>query len=243
MKAALPSKLLRVASWNSLAKLVRAMTEPKLTLRLSFFLQRIHPAVLLLLWCFALLVASGHGLFATSVCAILACALSAIFSWPQFLRMLRRTRWLLLATAVSFAVSTPGEIIPWLPLLTYDGLRLASEQLANLLLMLGMVSVLLALLDTSRLMQAIFTVLRPYAWLGGDRERVVVRLALTIDQLRGDHASPAPSVPSVFLTPTAPCDMDSSMRFSFRAMRPAERLMVVIVVLAIMQHTLFSAVL
>lgn len=156
---------------------------------------RFNSSVLLLSWMVLLLL-----LIAlpwprlVAVCAT-ASLLAVLMAPTVFRRLLRRSRWLLLAVLLMFGWMTPGMPVPWLPGATLDGLQQAMEQFSRLVISIAMVAMLLSRLDAVSLLTACHGLLRPLRLLGVDVDRLVLRLALTLHQLdKQDSSTEAPTV-------------------------------------------------
>lgn len=147
-------------------------------LRLQF-----HPAAQIYLWvCLALLahaVIDFELLVMTTLTFLLAFSLNS----AQFINMMRRTRWILISILLIYAYATPGEPL-WEQLGVFSpasaGLLEGLDQLFRLLTILAGLSILLSSLSQSRLLSGIYSLLLPLRIIGLSRERVAVRLALTI---------------------------------------------------------------
>lgn len=102
----------------------------------------------------------------------------------QTMRLLRRTRWLLLVLLVSYAYTLPGTA--WWPTAGWlspsvEGVQQGVLRAARLVLMLAGLAVLLATTPRPRLVYGLYTLARPLTWLGLDRRAFAVRLGLTLD--------------------------------------------------------------
>lgn len=143
-----------------------------------------HPAVQILVWVLlALLAQRVHPLallVLSSVLFVLALRLCA----AQLLRLLRRTRWILFSLLLIYAYTTPGTAL-WAPLgvfaPTREGLLDGLLQLGRLLCVLSGLAILLELLPQTQLISGLYTLAYPMRWLGLSRERIAVRLALTLE--------------------------------------------------------------
>jgi energy-coupling factor transport system permease protein len=150
------------------------------------------PAALLLAWMVALagLVAAPWPHILGVALAILL--LAVLLAANVLLRLLRRTRWLLLTVFVLFAWMTPGMPVPALPGASLDGLLQGAEQLSRLLVSLAMVAILLGRMSIDHLLVACHGLLRPLHHLGLNIDRFILRLALTLRQIdRPDEGFPA----------------------------------------------------
>jgi energy-coupling factor transport system permease protein len=129
-------------------------------------------------------------------------ALAALIVAPSDLNLLvRRSRWLLLTMLVMFGWLTPGTPLPPVPGATREGLFLAADYIARLLVALATLALLLKCLDPSRLVVGMRALLAPIELLGFSRDRVAVRLALTLQEVEaarngggGEPANPASSL-------------------------------------------------
>lgn len=156
---------------------------------------RFNSSVLLLSWMIALLSLIALPWPGVGLACVLLSLLAIVVSLPVFRRLVKRSRWLLLAVLLMFGWMTPGMPVPWVPGATMDGLLQAAEQLSRLLISLTMVAILLSRLDTTSLLAACYGLLRPLRVLKLDVERLVLRLALTLHQL-DQHDAPG-SLPTV----------------------------------------------
>ena len=97
--------------------------------------------------------------------------------------LLRRTRWIMLSLLFIYAYATPGVAI-WAPLAqfspTYEGLIDGLLQLSRLIFALAGLAVLLCLLTQQQLIGGLYSLVYPLKYIGMSRERLAVRLALTL---------------------------------------------------------------
>lgn len=144
---------------------------------------RPHPAVLILLWLIlavAIQSLSG-GIVAPLGMVLMAAAMK--FSAGRLRILLRRTRWIMLSLMLVYGYVTPGDSL-WAQIgsfsPTQQGLLDGLLQLSRLIFMLAALSILLAVLPRERLIGGLYTLAYPLAWFGLSRERLAVRLALTL---------------------------------------------------------------
>lgn len=142
-----------------------------------------HSASVILLGFAALVAASsrdGSALF-------LSCfgfVLTALIGAPShFHLLLRRSRWLLLTMLVMFGWLTPGTPLAGLPGASQEGLLLTAENIARLLLALSIVALILGQLAPPALVAGIRLLLAPLVVLNVSRDRIAVRLALTLNEV------------------------------------------------------------
>lgn len=126
------------------------------------------------------------GLFALFLVAplLLLVVRHALAEWW---RLLRRMRWLLLSVWLILAYGSAGDALfdlAWMP--TYEGVRDASQHVARLVLMLGCLAGLFAKLGRHGLLVALHSLLRPFSGPGMASERLVVRLALVLQNLQDE---------------------------------------------------------
>lgn len=141
-----------------------------------------HPATLLLAWAGLAAVLPLFSLAALSVLLTAALLAAASLARIRTLTLVRRARWLLLSIALLFAFATPGVALPGVlgtAGLTADGVHLAGEHVARLLLILASLALLHEHLGTSGLVAGLYWLLAPLHH--GLRERVVVRLMLVVE--------------------------------------------------------------
>lgn len=166
--------------------------------------RRPHPVSLILLW-LALLVAATprNGALLASVCLILV--IWAGVSAPTHLRrLLRRSRWLLLTLFILFAWMTPGTPLYWLPGASIEGVHLAAENAARLVLALVALALVLQALPSIELVAGIRSLLAPLDLLGLPRDRIAVRLALTLEEVEQARGAASVTGDVLYLPQTKP---------------------------------------
>lgn len=156
---------------------------------------KFHPAAQILTWC--LLVATMQaltlGTLLVAASLILLCAF--VMSGRKFIHLLRRTRWIMFSLLLIYAYSTPGQPLSdalgvFSP--SREGLTDGVLQLTRLLAALAGLAILLDRLHRQQLIAGLYALFAPLQWLGMSRERLAVRLALTLHyaevaMLRGTH--------------------------------------------------------
>lgn len=168
------------------------------------FLKHLHPASPLFFGLSFLVSASTRTGVLLGFLSITACGLAFALARHQMLAILRRSRWLLLTMCVLFAWMTPGTWISWLPGITREGLVLAGENLARLLIAIATVAILLRLLPPPALVSGLRSLLAPLALLGDFRDRLAVRLMLTLDAVEAERGSERRLVTDSLMLPVAP---------------------------------------
>ncbi|KAF0165145.1 MAG: hypothetical protein FD157_1497 [Rhodocyclaceae bacterium] len=146
-----------------------------------------HPASLILLGLAVLLVASSRDGTALLFGALSLALTALLAATAHFGLLLRRSRWLLLTMLVMFGWLTPGTPVPLIPGATQEGLLLAADNLARLLVALSTVALLLKALSPPELVAGIRSLLAPLALLKISRDRVAVRLALTLNEVEASR--------------------------------------------------------
>lgn len=142
-----------------------------------------HPAVLILLW--VCLVISIQSLQATGLlfAGFLLLAVAYALSATRLITLLRRTRWIMLSLLFIYAYATPGVAV-WASLAqfspTHEGLTGGLLQLCRLAFTLASLAILLSLLSRQQLISGIYVLTYPLRYVGLSRERLAVRLALTL---------------------------------------------------------------
>jgi energy-coupling factor transport system permease protein len=143
-----------------------------------------HPAVQILIWMlFALLAQRLQALALLVMTAVLFMAALSLNA-EQLLSLIRRTRWILFSLLLIYAYTTPGTAL-WEPLgvasPTREGLLDGLLQLGRLVSVLSGLAILLELLPQTQLISGLYSLAYPLRWLGLSRERIAVRLALTLE--------------------------------------------------------------
>lgn len=153
---------------------------------------RPHPASLICLW-LALLwmttMLAGLALLAVAGGLLLGAGLVAP---THLLHLLRRSRWLLLILVFLFGWMTPGTPIEYLPGASREGLQLGAEQAARLLTALSSLALMLKALTMVDLVVGMRALFAPLALAGIDRDRIAVRVALTLETVENRAADVAP---------------------------------------------------
>lgn len=142
-----------------------------------------HSGLLVFVWLLG--VASLQFLNDSSLA--LALLLSALCAWfiarRRGLRLLRRVRYILVAIIVLFAGFTPGEVVfvdfPRLSP-TREGLVLAFEHAARVMIVVMLVAVLLERMPPPRLVGALYALMRPFEAIGFPADRVAIRTLLVL---------------------------------------------------------------
>jgi energy-coupling factor transport system permease protein len=148
---------------------------------------RPHPASIILLGLAVLLATSlRDGMEVFSGC--LALTLAALFAATSHLRLLlRRSGWLLLTMLVMFGWLTPGTPLSNIPGASQEGLLLAAINIARLLIALSTVALILKTLPPAELVAGMRSLLGPLALLKMSRDRIAVRLALTLNEVEASR--------------------------------------------------------
>ncbi|GLS03370.1 hypothetical protein GCM10007860_05130 [Chitiniphilus shinanonensis] len=150
-----------------------------------------HPAQRMLCWFW---VACGvQWMQPTPLCfGVAMAALWLLWRTPRRLwQLLRRMRMLLLAIVLVYGWSVPGQYLwphPWSP--THEGLEAGATQGLRLLGVVLTLQWMLGGLSRERLFDGMYVLAAPLAWLGLDRRRAALRLALTLayaDRLLGER--------------------------------------------------------
>jgi len=113
----------------------------------------------------------------------LAVGTACIGRLRQVWTLLRRARWLLLLMVITYGYSLPGEAL--FPALSYyaptrEGMLQGLIQAWRLGLLLLLLDVLVLRIPSADLLTGLHSIMRPFAAFGVDRDRVSVRLALTM---------------------------------------------------------------
>ncbi|CAG0991324.1 hypothetical protein MTYP_02299 [Methylophilaceae bacterium] len=117
----------------------------------------------------------------------------------EFVRLLRRIRWILAFLLIIYAFNTPGEYLYDWPVSfvpTYEGIRLGFEQAIRVCLLIAGLSVLLATTSREHIIAGLYVLSSPFRLIGLDPERFAVRLWLTLHYV---EQSPKPAAKASLL--------------------------------------------
>ena len=101
----------------------------------------------------------------------------------QYLKLLRRSRWLLISLILVYAFVTPGAAAvavlgAYSP--SREGLLSGGLQALRLISLLATLALLLATTSRDRILAGLYFLLRPFTWIGVDIDRVAARIWLTL---------------------------------------------------------------
>ncbi len=142
-----------------------------------------HPVVQIYFWIsmvFAVQILHGYALL---LLAGILIVFALKFCTVRFMLLLRRTRWILIAIFLIYAYTGSGDIFwPQLGMFSpaVEGIVDGLLQILRLLAVLAGLSVLLTSLTQTQLVSGLYTLFYPLRFLGLSRERIAVRLALTL---------------------------------------------------------------
>jgi energy-coupling factor transporter transmembrane protein EcfT len=128
-------------------------------------------------------------LFATFIAVII------VSKVPQFVRSIKRFKWLFLVMMIVFAFNTPGEhVAKWSFSIspTYEGIIAGITQTLRIAVMLAALSLILAANTRQQLISGFYFLFAPLKYLGFEVERFAARLWLTlhyVDQQRDNNAN------------------------------------------------------
>jgi hypothetical protein len=145
----------------------------------------VHPSLTLFLWLCGVLLAQRLPPEALAAIVLIGIVLSGAPVRRHWLRLLRRTRWLLLILAATFLLLTPGErVYPGVPL-TWEGASMASEHLLRLVGVLFAVAWLLGRHSLLQIVSGLYGIAQAFG--AAALQRGVVRLALVLQYVeRGE---------------------------------------------------------
>lgn len=145
-----------------------------------------HPGTRILVYLLSALAVPGLSFFQLVILS-LAVGAACIVRFRQVWTLMRRARWLLLLMVITYGYSLPGEallpdVAQYAP--TREGLLQGLVQSWRLALLLLMLDALVLRIPVADLLSGIHSLLRPFTVFGVDRERVSVRLALTMEAMQ-----------------------------------------------------------
>jgi len=144
---------------------------------------KFHPAAQILTW--FLLTATMQALASVALLAAAGSILlfAFVISRHKFIQLLRRTRWIIWSLLLIYAYITPGQPLSdalgmFSP--SREGLTDGVQQLARLLAALAGLAILQERLHRLQFVAGLYTLFAPLQCLGLSRERLAVRLELTL---------------------------------------------------------------
>lgn len=142
-----------------------------------------HPAALILLWIFLVVAMQSLQIIGLLLVGALLLAVACMLSASRLRTLLHRTRWIMLSLLLIYAYITPGEAI-WAPLAqfspTHEGLADGLLQLCRIACVLAGLSIVQCLLSQQQFIGGLYALAYPLYYLGLSRERIAVRMALTL---------------------------------------------------------------
>ncbi|HUW76945.1 MAG TPA: CbiQ family ECF transporter T component [Gallionella sp.] len=142
-----------------------------------------HPAAQIVTWCLLAAILQSLSLGVLLASAGLVFLFAILHSARKLWQLLRRTRWIMLSLMLVYAYTTPGQpLLDALGILSpsREGLGDGVLQLTRLLSALAGLAILLDRLHRQQLIAGLYTLLVPLKLIGVSRDRVAVRLALTL---------------------------------------------------------------
>lgn len=143
-----------------------------------------HPLVKILYLILILLVISSANIALLLSLMLILVTTAIILHCRNFLRVLKRMRWLFLSILIIYGYGTPGEYLSHLPLAfapTFEGLKLGAIQIIKICIALATLTILLNTTNRDQLIVGVYTLFKPFKYLGVNVERFSVRLSLTLD--------------------------------------------------------------
>ena len=142
-----------------------------------------HPAVLITLWACLAIIMQSVPMATLLLAGLPLLAVASLLSRVRLLTLLRRIRWIMLSLLLIYAYATPGAAI-WPSLAqfspTFEGLAGGVLQACRLVFALAGLAILLQVLPPPRLVNGLYVLSYPLRYVGLPRQRIAVRLALTL---------------------------------------------------------------
>lgn len=144
---------------------------------------RLHPATQILIWCFFLTVMQFLSPDRMLIAGAFILMLAFVVSRRKLVQLLLRTRWIMLSLCLIYGYTTTGTPVSemlgdWGP--SIEGLTDGGLQLMRLIAALAGLAILLDRLHRQALMSGLYGLFAPLNYFGLSRERLAVRLALTL---------------------------------------------------------------
>jgi energy-coupling factor transporter transmembrane protein EcfT len=142
-----------------------------------------HSGLLVFLWLVAVAALQFFDVVALTTILVASALVAGWYAPARSKRLVKRVRFILIAIIVLFAGFTPGEalFIDW-PRLSpsREGVALAYEHAARVLVVVLFVALLMEYLPAQRLVGALHALLRPFGAVGFPADRVAVRTLLVL---------------------------------------------------------------
>lgn len=143
-----------------------------------------HPFVKILFFILILLLMNFLSIQFVWLLCLSVCAFAAWLNFRNFLRLVKRMRWLFISIFFIYAFDTPGEYIREFPASfqpTFEGCSLGLLQIAKLLIAVASLSMLFSTSSKEHLISGLYMLFSPLKWLGFNVARFSARLLLTLD--------------------------------------------------------------
>lgn len=116
--------------------------------------------------------------------AVLILAWALLYARERFIRSLHRVRWLLIALGLVYGWTTPGEYFwsGWFAP-TREGVVLGAAQVVRLLVIVASLQLLLTNMKRPAIFAGLYALVRPLEFFGLSRDRMALRLALTLEMM------------------------------------------------------------
>lgn len=150
----------------------------------------LHPASLILIWlAFAFCVPWLRPVELSVIVFLFSLPLLLRYSAP-YLKLLHRSRWLLISLVLIYAFVTPGiaavdALGAYSP--SREGLLSGGLQALRLISLLTTLALLLATISRDRILAGVYFLLRPFAFIGMNVDRVAARIWLTLHYVQADR--------------------------------------------------------
>jgi energy-coupling factor transporter transmembrane protein EcfT len=142
-----------------------------------------HPAVVILLWLFLAIALQAMHVEAMLLTGVFLTIIALKVSAVRLYALLRRTRWIMVSLLLIYGYVAPGESI-WAQAgifsPTQQGLADGLLQLCRLASALAGLSIVLGMLPLRHILAGLYVLAYPLRYFGLPRERIAVRLALTL---------------------------------------------------------------
>jgi energy-coupling factor transport system permease protein len=142
-----------------------------------------HPVTQITLWISLAIAVQAMQSFALPLLALALTFIAYKAHAKRLMTLLRRTRWIIVSLLIVYSFMTPGEAMWRMQYVlspTKEGVVDGLMQLSRLVCVLAGLSILLTLLTQQKLISGLYTLSYPLRFVGVSRERIAVRLGLTL---------------------------------------------------------------
>ena len=206
-----------------------------------------HPFVKILYFVLILFLMSFMSNQLLYILALIISVFAAGLQLRNFLRIIKRMRWLFFSILIIYAFATPGQLIPDIPVNfapTFEGIQQGLLQVVKLLIALAALTLLFVGSSKEQLILGMYMLLKPLKHLGLNVEKFAVRLFLTLDYVedfavQNQHKFTFSHFDTIYLA-AEDLPVNKTVTFTPIPFKKIDKLMIAILAVIIMTLTLLE---